>query len=276
MKYPLDQLTFNETITHVVSHANMQTVLIDKLSELLGSAMDASEHDDDDWYKESSLLLQDLNKLKMDHDTRRWNETNIKAQVESGALRPPTRNLPVQRPRTVKHLAEQPEIQVAEKINDPNEHIVGLPGIQFDDIMNAKANEIEKDFGGELTEEELERRFNQKRTKIKKVETKKLSDMSLEEIEDWERKQDNGTDIYKISARVKNLARGGNASLTEQGEMLCNTYTHVVKAFYDFAEKIDDKNTKIQLIQLIRSHENMPGNLIAAAGAGVKRQGPKK
>jgi len=52
--------------------------------------------------------------------------------------------------------------------------------------------------------------------------------------------------------------------------MLCNTFVHVLKSIYDFADSIEDKDTKIKLIEIMRRHENMPANLIAAAGAGVK------
>lgn len=272
MKYPLDQATFNECLTHIVSHSNMQTVLIDKLSQILNSAMDASEHDDDDWYKEANDLLKDLQELKIHHETRRWNESNYQNQMNAGAIKT---TLPVvysPKSKVVKHLAEQPEIGKATRINDSNDHIVGLKGLQFDVTLDMKANVEEAKFGPEMTEEDLARHFSQKRTKKKKEEPKRLNEMTMDEIGEWERKQDNATDLYKVAARVKNLARGSNASLTEQGEMLCNTYTHVMKAFYDFAEKIEDKTTKISLINLIREQEGMPGTLIAAAGAGVKRK----
>lgn len=274
MKYPLDQATFNETIGHLISHANMQTVLIEQLSQLLTHAMDASEHDDDDWFVDAEKLFKDLRSLKGEHDTRRWNEMNYQNQSNAGAYKaPPMPRLPVPvTAKVVKHLAEQPmEPGKIQRVEDQG-NIVGLEGLQFNESLNMKANQVEKEFGAEMSEEELERMFSQKRNKIKKVQPKGLSDMTMEEIEDLERKQDNSTDIYKIAARVKNLARGGNASLTEQGEMLCNTYCHVMKAFYDFADKIQDKNTKVQLISLIRDQEHMPGTLIQAAGAGVKKK----
>jgi hypothetical protein len=260
MKYPLDQTTFNETVTHLVSHANMQTILIGKLLELVNGAMDASEHDDDDWYQEAETLIEDLQKLEMEHESRRWNEANYQSQVSAGAVKKPP-VIPQARPRVVTHLAEQP-IPV-----DPV--IAGLQNIQFDIAMDQKANKAEEEFGGEMSEEDLARHFNQKREKKKKEELKKLHQMSLEEISEWERNQDNSNDIYKIKARIANLARGNNASLTKQGEQLVNTYVHVIKSFYDFADTIEDKTIKISLIKLIKANEGMPGNLIAAAGAGV-------
>lgn len=161
----------------------------------------------------------------------------------------------------------------AERINvpeEPKEHIVGLPGLQFDHFLDMKANNEERRFGEEMSEEDLQKHF--KEAPKANLPVKRLNDMSMDEIKDWEKAQDNSTDIYKIAARVKNLARGGNAALTAQGDMLCNTYVHVMKSFYDFASTIVDNATREELIQLIRSHENMPGNLIAAAGVGVKKK----
>jgi hypothetical protein len=132
---------------------------------------------------------------------------------------------------------------------------------------------------GELSEEDLARHFKEKRKHKKEKEASKALDkMSLDEIESWERKQENATDIYKIKARVANLARGNNASLTRTGDILCNSYVHVLKALYDFADKIEDPNIRVQLIELIRNQEGMPGTIIAAAGAGVieKDEKPKR
>lgn len=126
-------------------------------------------------------------------------------------------------------------------------------------------------FDDDMSEEELAAHFNE--VPPKKVEEKQPIDMSVEEVKEWEKQQDNSTDIYKVSARVKNIARdGGRASLTDVGEMLCNTYTHVMKAFYDFADKIKDEQTKRDLIELIRKHEDMPGNFIAATRSNIKKR----
>lgn len=123
---------------------------------------------------------------------------------------------------------------------------------------------------GEMTEEDLSKHFKEKRKdKKKKEEPKTLKSMTNEEIVEWEQAQENSNDIYKVKARVANLARGNGLSLTPQGDQLVNTYVHVLKSFYAFAEKLEDKNVKVQLTALIRSVENMPGTLIAAAGAGV-------
>lgn len=261
MKYPLDQFTFNEFLSHVVSHANAQTTLFLKLTGIIKGAMDASEHDDDDWYKEADSLFKDIHDLNMHHESRRWSEMNFQNQMNSGAYKaPPQIFTPTVSTQNVK-----PEINLKEELPALNNI-----NIQFDIGMDQKANREEAKFGQEMTEEDLEKHFNQKRAKIKKEQPKTLDKMTLDEIREWEKTQDNSTDIYKIKARVSNLARGGNASLTPQGEMLCNTYTHVMKAFYDFADKVADKNVKISLLKLIRLQEGMPGTLIAAAGVGVK------
>src|SRR6202453_167004 len=106
----------------------------------------------------------------------------------------------------------------------------------------------------------MARHFHEKRqTKKTKESEKTLKEMSIEEIEEWERAQDNSNDIYKIKARIANLARGPGMSLTPQGEILCNSFVHMLKEMYDFADKIEDKPTKIQLISIIRNQESVPG-----------------
>lgn len=137
----------------------------------------------------------------------------------------------------------------------------------YDAPLDAKKIAVSENYDPQMTEEELAVHFNEPLPK--KKQEKKVDKMSLEEIESWEKKQDNSNDIYKISARVKNLARTGGGNLTDVGDMLCNTYTHVIKAFYDFSENIPDKETKIKLTDLIRRHEDMPGNFIAATHSGV-------
>lgn len=47
-------------------------------------------------------------------------------------------------------------------------------------------------------------------------------------------------DLYSLAARVKNLARGDDASLTPIGEKLCNLYIHVLMDFYEFAETLPE------------------------------------
>lgn len=99
---------------------------------------------------------------------------------------------------------------------------------------------------------------------------KNIEDMTLEELKALEFQQDNSNDLYKVKARVANLARNGTLSLTPVGEMLVNSYVHVLLDLYGFAESITDENVKIQLINKIRSHEDMPGKLIKLTGVKKK------
>lgn len=229
MKYPLDPTTYAETASHIIEHEKTQTLLIQKMGELLEDAMNDCDTDGD-WYSESKSLLKDLQSLKIYHESRRFNEDIYRQQ------------------------------QPKEKDG---------PFLNLLDEVDSIISQGE----GEMSEEDMAKLFKEKRNnKKQKEETKKLKDMTLDEIESWEKQQDNSNDIYKIKARVANLARGPGVSLTPQGEMLCNTYVHVLKALYDFADIIEDRTIKVQLNQLIRSQEGMPGTLIAAAGAGVKQK----
>jgi hypothetical protein len=144
------------------------------------------------------------------------------------------------------------------------------PGQQFDNVLDAQISAKESEFGEEMSEAELEKAFGAAGRAQPVEQSKPLNKMSLDDIKSWEAQQNNSTDIYKIKARVSNLARETGGSLTGQGDILCNTYVHVLKSFYDFAEKIEDPTTRIRLIELIRSQEGMPGTVISAAGAGVK------
>lgn len=102
-------------------------------------------------------------------------------------------------------------------------------------------------------------------------EKEPFKNMTLEQIEEWERKQENANDIWKVKSRVQNLASGiSGGNLTAVGTMMVNSFVHVVKDLYDFAETIPDKSLRIALIERVRKHESMPGTLIAAASAGVK------
>lgn len=125
-----------------------------------------------------------------------------------------------------------------------------------------------------LDEDELAEHFGEEKPiRNKKKDLEKNPDfkkMTMDEIEAWEEKQDNSNDIYKVAARVKNLARSSGVNLTPVGEMLANSFVHVLKDLYDFAETIPDKNIRIQFIEKVRSHEDMPGRLIAATTANMK------
>lgn len=132
---------------------------------------------------------------------------------------------------------------------------------------------VDDGFGPPMTEEELAKHFGESVPVKKKKKEKKFKNMTLQEIEEWEKAQDNSSDIYKVSARIKNLARGGGAVLTPAGDMLCNSFTHVVKALYDFADTVPDKSVRIKLIEAIRNQEGMPASLVAAFSSGVKVKG---
>ena len=69
-------------------------------------------------------------------------------------------------------------------------------------------------------------------------------------------------DIYRVAARVKNLARiAVDANLTPSGEGLCNSYIHVLMSLYSFAEKLEEP-LKSELIRLVKENEDMPARVI--------------
>ena len=68
-------------------------------------------------------------------------------------------------------------------------------------------------------------------------------------------------DIYSVAARVKNLARSYDASLTPIGEGLCNMYVHVLMDFYKYAEKLPEPS-KSELMELIESKEGFCRDVI--------------
>lgn len=69
------------------------------------------------------------------------------------------------------------------------------------------------------------------------------------------------TDLYSLAARVKNLARGDDATLTPIGEKLCNLYIHVLMDFYAYADTLPEWHQK-QLIELIESKEGLCRDVI--------------
>lgn len=68
-------------------------------------------------------------------------------------------------------------------------------------------------------------------------------------------------DIYFLAARIKNLARGEDASLTPIGESLCNFYIHVLIDFYNYAETLPLKH-RTELWNLIESKEGFCRDVI--------------
>ena len=69
------------------------------------------------------------------------------------------------------------------------------------------------------------------------------------------------TSIYALAARIKNLARQDDASLTPMGEKLCNLYVHVLKDFYSYAESMPEPY-KSKLSELIESKEGFCRDVI--------------
>jgi hypothetical protein len=121
-------------------------------------------------------------------------------------------------------------------------------------IAESKLNQNE---GESMSSEEMSRHFGEKH--VPDAEIPNFN--SAEDAEKWEKEQDESSDIYKIKARVVNAV---GANLTPVGEILCNSYTHVMKAFYNFAESLNDID-KERLKELIRSQEGMPANVISAS-----------
>lgn len=243
MKYPLDNQGIIDITQDIVMHHRAQCALIADLVELLRTAMECvaeEDADDNPWLSNANELLSSLKHRQVEFENHRFNQTN----GHSMQLRSPF----------------------------PAEAHEMIPSIDIKKEAELNAFEAQE-FGGEMSAEEVARMLETevKPKKTKKKKQQKLNKMSLAEIEDWEAAQDNSNDIYKVSARIKNLARAGvKANLTPQGDMVTNTFTHMIKAFYDFAETVPDKETKARLIQLARKQEEVPAGLIAALSAGVR------
>jgi hypothetical protein len=227
-KFPLDQEGIQEIANNLVAHNAAQSSTIDSLVKYLREAMTYVPKDEEGTWYEQAEQL-----LQNIHK-RKIDFSNFRFGQQNGGHRS-------------NELSPYTEGPVD---GSPPGHVV------------------ESEFGEEMSPEELAIYFNEELPK-KEKKGKKVSDMTLEEIEEWEKKQDNSNDIYKIAARVKNLARSdGQAALMPAGEALCNVYTHVLKAFYDFADTLPPEH-RVRMYDLIRHHEGMPGNLIAA-GVGTK------
>jgi hypothetical protein len=74
--------------------------------------------------------------------------------------------------------------------------------------------------------------------------------------------EERATDIYAIAARVKNLARSYDGTLTPLGDALCNSFATMFKDFYDFAERLEEPD-KTRLLDLIESKESIPSKIIS-------------
>lgn len=252
MKYPIDGLTTETFFGHLIASDRANRQMIQALTLLLTEAMNEMGMEDTEWYDEAKKMLELQKRLKVEHENRLFNAKNGHQDKSSV------------------------EVTVVEagKIDSSND-IIHVPGIKIDPAMNAKLNEVEKGFGEEMSEDDLAQHFREKPKKklVHGVDMSKkhpFKGMSLEEIEEWEAKQDNSNDIYKIKARVQNLVSGTGGSLTAVGEMMVNSFVHVAKDLYDFAETLPDKEIKIKLIERVRKHEGMPASLISAVSGGVR------
>jgi hypothetical protein len=117
--------------------------------------------------------------------------------------------------------------------------------------QETEVEEVEEQVSGEMTAKELAKHFGEKVVPMEK----------------------GADEIYAIAARIKNacvLQVGSN--LTPAGVMLCNTYTHTIKAFYDFAKTIKDEEDREKLNAFIRSQEGMAATFVGAAMSNVKAQ----
>lgn len=237
-KYPLDGQAIQDIVKDILQHNIAQLTIIQKLETLLQDAVDSTEDEDQEWYQDAEEMLQSFRARKTEYENHRFNQSN-------------------------GHNLSQ---------NSPGIEVPPLPAVAanavIDPLKEAQLNALEAG-EGEMDEAEVAKIFNEKPPKKKKE--KSFKKMSLEEIEDWEKAQDNSNDIYKVSARVKNLARAAvKGNLTQQGDMVVNMFTHLFKSFYDFAETVSDKETKIKLIEMTRKQEELPGSLLSALGSGVR------
>lgn len=251
MKYPIDPLTTETFFGHLISHDRAQRQYIKALSGLLKEAMGEPDAVESEWYKEAKSLFKIQANINMLHENRLFDAKNGHQDKHT---------VTIEGPGPTGNLEQDEKISV--------------PGVTISPEMNVHLNEAEKSFGEEMSEEELAKMFNEKPKKnsggVDMSKKHPFKGMSLEEIEEWEARQNNSNDIYKIKARVQNLAVGiSGGNLTPVGEMMANTFVHLFKDLYDFADLIPDREMRIALIEKIRKHEAAPGNLISAATAGV-------
>lgn len=252
MKYPIDPLTTESFFGHLISHDRAQRQYIKALSGLLKEAMGEMGAEDTEWHGEALKLFKIQANINMLHENRLFDAKNGHQDKHT---------VTIEGPGPTGNLEQEEKISV--------------PGVVINPEMNVHLNEAEKTFGEEMSEEELAKMFNEKPKKsnggVDMSKKHPFKGMSLEEIEAWEAKQNSSNDLYKIKARMQNLAVGiSGGNLTPVGEMLVNSFVHLFKDLYDFAETVPDKEIKIALTEKVRKHESVPGNLIAAATAGVK------
>ncbi|HXN74912.1 MAG TPA: hypothetical protein VN855_00285, partial [Candidatus Acidoferrum sp.] len=197
-KYPLDHQGIQNIFNDFLKHDLAQREIMNKLVGYLREAMAWVDDDiNETWYQEAETLVQELYKRKMDFDNFRFDQQNGHKQEE------------------ISPYSTVPQL---------------IPGEHLGPAHEQAFNDAEEGFGPPMTTEELASYFGESLPK-KPKKTKAVHKMDLQEIQEWEKQQDNSTDIYKIAARVKNLARSNDATLTQVGESLCNVYVHVLKSF---------------------------------------------
>lgn len=242
MNYPIDNKAVEELAGALQGSANA-IVLHDRamrkdllvLTGLVQEAVKSGKLLETIWHDEADAFLKTIKRRKLDDENHRFNQKNGQAL-----------------PTIVGTLTE--------------ENFVPVEGKNPYDTAKweENLNRIEGSFGEAMSEDELANYFNEA-TPANAVDRMKkpLSKMTLEEIDKWEAEHDNSTNIYKVSARVKNLARNEGAALTPVGEILTNTYTHVLLALYKFADSLGAAD-KVRMYELVRSQEGFAGTVINA------------
>ena len=245
----MDAVTTNTFFGHLIANERAQRQMIQALTELLKEAMEGSEMASEDgetpdWYYEAKTLIKIQAKIKMENENRLFNEKNGHAEPIARTLTPEVAN------------SDYSDVSMGPKSPSDGEYSEAELSRMFGDKAASKPN---KKGLKEMSEDEINRVPVQDLQKL-------VTEAEAEEI-----RQDNSNEIYKVKARVANLAvsiSGGN--LTPVGTMMVNSFVHVVKDLYDFADTLTDKELGIRLSERIRRHESMPGNLISAASSGVK------
>lgn len=79
--------------------------------------------------------------------------------------------------------------------------------------------------------------------------------------------KDNG--IYQIAGRIKNHVAFAGFPMSPNAEMICNTYAHMMFAFYQFGLTLDEEQ-RAKLESIIRIQEEGAAGLIAAGYRNVK------
>lgn len=230
---------------------------IKELSDFVKEAMLFEEAKGTIWYDQADAFMKTLQRRDLDAVNMRFNQKN-------GYPMPP---IVVEGSSGVVDVNQMPPGNIS-PVGDNDRHALAK--------LEQELNTREAGFGEEMDEAALAEFFREQTPAPKGDRLKKpLNKMSIKEIEEWEEEQNSATDIYKISARVKNLARGESGrSLGNQQEMLCNSFCHVLKVFYDFADTLP-KDQRKKLVQLTMSQEGVPANLISAAAASVNVQKKK-